>query len=390
VGKNVNSLNAEWSAITDRIGFHIGSSRAMQKLVSMAYTIAKKNVSVLIQGETGTGKELLARFVHTASNRSNKSFIPVNCGAFTESLLESELFGHEKGSFTGAANMRKGIFEMSNGGTLFLDEIGEASLSIQVKLLRVLETGEFLRVGGQKPVKTDVRFISATNRDLEQSLRDKTFREDLFYRLNVVRLEMPPLRERQNDIPQLAEYFVKKLNQDIYIPVDTMQILCNYSWPGNIRELANAINQAVALCDGEIILPEHLSQKFFSSTSESPAVIQDSSTTDHSQLRPLALEEVLEQYMADSVLNSIEHSKLANLVQLLQKLESRLTACMRKKGVAILPITPLEIIEEEAIRNALIYYHGNVTKAAKALGIGRNTLYRKLKEYERRAVGSEK
>ncbi len=194
---------------------------------------------------------MLARFIHAASIRSVQVFIPVNCGELPENLLESELFGHEKGSFTGAASLRKGIFELANRGTLFLDEVGEASLAIQVKLLRVLETGEFLRVGGEKPVKTDVRVVAATNTDLEKALEDKTFREDLFYRLDVVRLELPPLRERPEDIPPLVEYFVNKANPQLSIAAETMRLICNYSWPGNIRELANTCVQAAALCDGD-------------------------------------------------------------------------------------------------------------------------------------------
>ena len=390
-GKKFQPVNAEWSAIADRIGFQVGSSQAMHKLVSTAYKIAKKNVNVLIQGETGTGKEVLARFIHAASMRSDKIFIPVNCGALPETLLESELFGHEKGSFTGAANLRKGIFELSNGGTLFLDEVGESSLPIQVKLLRVLETGEFLRVGGEKRVKTNVRVISATNRDLEQSLKDKTFREDLFYRLDVVRLELPPLRERRNDIPLLVEYFVKKLNPEMYISIDTMHLLCNYPWPGNIRELANTISQAVALCDEKIILPEHLSKKMHSRVSGSSNLTQDlSSCSDQSQLQSQSqsLEDFLEQFLSENLLDSIEQDKLANLMQILRRLESSLAATMRKKGVANMSLTSMESIEAEAIRGALNVYRGNVTLAAKALGIGRNTLYRKMKEYETKEVGS--
>lgn len=388
-GNNVRPVNSEWSVIADRMGFQVGSSQAMHKLVSIAYTIAKKNVNVLIRGETGTGKEVLARFIHAASNRSDQIFIPVNCGALPENLLESELFGHEKGSFTGAANMRKGIFELSNGGTLFLDEVGESSLAIQVKLLRVLETGEFLRVGGEKRVKTDVRVIAATNRDLEQSLKDKTFREDLFYRLDVVSLELPPLRERRDDIPLLVEYFVKKLNPELYISIDTMHLFCNYQWPGNIRELANTISQAVALCSGKIILPEHLSRKLHSAASEIPVRTKDLSPDPgwNHQLPPQSLETFLEQFLSENSLDSIEQGKLVNLMQLLHRLESSLAAAMRKRG-GVIPLPPMETIEVEAIKSALNFYRGNVTMAAKALGIGRNTLYRKMKEYETKEAGS--
>lgn len=377
-------VSTEWSAIADKIGFQVGTSQVMHRLVSIAYKIAKKNINVLIQGETGTGKEVLASFIHTASNRADQIFIPVNCGALPENLLESELFGHEKGSFTGAGNQRRGIFELANRGTLFLDEVGESSLSIQVKLLRVLETGEFLRVGGEKPVKTDVRVIAATNTDLEQSMREKTFREDLFYRLDVVRLELPPLRERREDIPVLVEHFVKKANPELLISIDTMRMLCNYNWPGNIRELANTISQAVALCDDKIILPEHLSGKLHTAVVETalsgdPSGAEANCSTQASL--PQSLEELLEKYLAENLLDSIEQGELANLAELLRKLENNLAATMRKRGIAALPPKSIEKIEAEAIRAAHNYYQGNVTMAAKALGIGRNTLYRKMKEY---------
>lgn len=384
-------VNAEWTFIADRMGFQVGTSQVMHKLVSIAYKIAKKNINVLIQGETGTGKEVLANFIHVASNRSDQTFIPINCGALPENLLESELFGHEKGAFTGASNMRRGIFEMANRGTLFLDEVGESSLSIQVKLLRVLETGEFLRVGGEKPIKTDVRVIAATNVDLEQALRDKTFREDLFYRLDVVRLELPPLRARREDIPLLVEDFVKKLNPELYVSVDAMRLLCSYPWPGNIRELANTISQAVALCDDKIILPEHLSGKLIADTPETPVVHQESSRTVPDripQVSPTSLEAILEHYCDEHVLEAVEDSKLADVMGLLRRLENNLVAIMRKKGTGLPPPFPLEKIEAEAIRYALDYYRGNITLAARILGIGRNTLYRKMKEYDAR-TGSE-
>lgn len=379
-------VSTEWLAITDKLGFQVGTSQVMHRLVSIAYKIAKKNINVLIQGETGTGKEVLARFIHAASNRADQIFIPVNCGALPENLLESELFGHEKGSFTGAGNLRRGIFELANRGTLFLDEVGESSLAIQVKLLRVLETGEFLRVGGEKPVKTDVRVIAATNTDLEKALKDKSFREDLFYRLDVVRLELPSLRERREDIPLLVEYFVKKSNPGLLASIDTMSMLCNYSWPGNIRELANTISQAVALCDGKRILPEHLNGKLRSTVIEAHSLPGElSGAEDNRSLqaaKPQLLEELLEKYLAQNMLDSIEPSELANLAELLRRLENNLAATMRKRGIAALPPQSIEKIEAEAIRAAHNFYQGNITLAAKALGIGRNTLYRKMKEYE--------
>lgn len=374
----------EWSAITDRIGFQVGTSQVMRKLVSIAYKIAKKNINVLIQGETGTGKEVLARFIHAASNRANQVFIPVNCGALPENLLESELFGHEKGSFTGAANLRKGIFELANRGTLFLDEVGESSLSIQVKLLRVLETGEFLRVGGEKPVKTDVRVIAATNTDLEQALKNKTFREDLFYRLDVVRLELPPLREHREDIPLLVEYFIKKSTPELGASIDAMRLLCNYPWPGNIRELANTVSQAVALCEGDTILPEHLSGKIFLALADKPVMPdQVVSPRDGKQEMP-ALQKLerrlLEDCCGSDVLDDIEAVKLIELLDHLKRLENEVVVAIMRKGGTLFP-SSLGEAEAKAIREAISYSQGNIASAARALGIGRNTLYRKMKEY---------
>ncbi|HDR46492.1 MAG TPA: sigma-54-dependent Fis family transcriptional regulator, partial [Geoalkalibacter subterraneus] len=222
----------EWDEVANAVGFQVGSNVAMRRLVSLAYKIAPKNIAVLIQGKTGSGKEVLARFIHAASGRADQPFLPVNCGALPENLLESELFGHEKGAFTGASQTRRGIFELAHRGTLFLDEIGDASPLIQVKLLRVLETGEFTRVGGEKLIRTDVRLIAATNVDLEQAIREKTFREDLFYRINVVRLEIPQLQARSEDIPLLAEHFVHQFNPELKISAATRRLLENYPWPG--------------------------------------------------------------------------------------------------------------------------------------------------------------
>ncbi|HEY6008323.1 MAG TPA: sigma-54 dependent transcriptional regulator, partial [Geobacteraceae bacterium] len=252
----------EWSEVAQGVGLQVGTSPAMNRLVSLAYKIASKNINVLIQGKTGTGKEVLARFIHAASNRSGQPFLPVNCGALPENLLESELFGHERGAFTGANQTRRGIFELANNGTLFLDEIGDASPQIQVKLLRVLETGEFMRVGGEKSIKTDVRVIAATNVDLEEAIREKTFREDLYYRLNVVRLQIPQLRARAEDIGLLAGHFVRLFNPELRLSPAALRLLEEYGWPGNIRELANVMRRAAAMCQGDTIHPEHLGSRF--------------------------------------------------------------------------------------------------------------------------------
>ncbi|WP_413375133.1 sigma-54-dependent transcriptional regulator [Alkalihalobacillus sp. 1P02AB] len=234
--------------LANEVGFIIGSNQKMVELAELAYKVANKNINVLIEGETGTGKEVLARFLHQASSRNYSSFIGVNCGALSESLLESELFGHEKGSFTGATKQRKGLFEVATNGTLFLDEVVEASSPIQVKLLRVLELKEFMRVGSEKVVKTNARIIAATNENLFEAVKQKKFREDLYYRLNVVHLVIPPLRERKEDIPLLLDYYLQRYPEvKLSFSDEAMDLLQQYSWPGNIRELTNFITRLVAI-----------------------------------------------------------------------------------------------------------------------------------------------
>jgi Nif-specific regulatory protein len=241
----------------------VGEGAAMQRAYHFISKVAPTDSTVLIVGESGTGKELAARAIHRNSKRAQKSFLAVNCAALTETLLESELFGHEKGAYTGAFDQKKGRLEIADGGTLFLDEIGELSLALQVKLLRVLQEREFERVGGTQTIKIDVRLITATNRDLEDAIKVGEFRQDLFYRLNVVSFEMPPLRERKEDIKLLASYFANKLaakcNRKIHgIATEASALLTAYDWPGNVRELENAIERAVVLGSTDFILPEDL------------------------------------------------------------------------------------------------------------------------------------
>lgn len=388
---------AEWAPIAERLGFQVGRSAVMCSLVDIAYKIAKKDINILIQGETGTGKEMLAKFIHAASNRSHEIFIPVNCGALPKDLVETELFGHEKGAFTGAVSMRRGLFEMASGGTLFLDEIGEVSPAIQVKLLRVLETGEFLRVGGEKYVKTDVRLIAATNVDLRLALQNKTFREDLFYRLEGMRLEIPPLRERREDIPLLAEYFVRKASPGLLISSRAVELLCNYSWPGNVRELSNIIHQAVALCDGNIILPEHLSAKIAARNS---VQVKTRDTNDHSEtgkkgaygsgsregsagagFYEKSLPTLLERYFAAAALEGASSEELMDILERVRRLEKRILHVMREKGLNSAMPPSLAEAEVRAITEALDYHQGIIVNAARSLGIGRNTLSRKIKQY---------
>jgi two-component system response regulator AtoC len=244
----------------------IAKSPKMQQVIEIIKVVAKSNATVLITGETGTGKELVAQAIHSQSHRCGKPFVAVSCAALPESLLESELFGHEKGSFTGAYAQKKGKFEVAHRGTLFLDEIGEMSANIQVHLLRVLEEKEFTRVGGNESIKIDVRVISATNRNVKQAIANGQFREDLYYRLNVVNIELPPLRERKEDIPLVAQHFLKKFasenNKEVsgFSPEAT-DFLLRYDWPGNVRELENTVERAVILAQNPLIKVADLPQQ---------------------------------------------------------------------------------------------------------------------------------
>jgi DNA-binding NtrC family response regulator len=251
--------------ITQRFDFStiIGRSKAFSSVLDIVRSVALKNVSILITGETGTGKELVASTIHYNSQRSSKPLIKVNCAVLSEGILESELFGHERGAFTGAIATRIGRFELADEGTVFLDEVGDISPNIQIKLLRVLQEKEFERVGGNETKKVDVRIIAATNKDLKKLIHEGTFREDLYYRLNVVHIEMPALRERAEDIPLLVSFFINQLNNEKGYEIkgiskDAMQILLNYTWPGNIRELENALESAMALTQGDTITAKYL------------------------------------------------------------------------------------------------------------------------------------
>ncbi len=241
----------------------VGGAPQMHRIFKMIEDVAPSMASVLILGETGTGKELVANAIHYRSDRACMPFIALHCAALSEGVLESELFGHEKGAFTGAIQSRKGRFELADGGTLFLDEVGEMSLKVQVKLLRVLEKGEFERVGGEKTIKVDVRLIAATNRNLEKEVAEGRFREDLFYRLNVITIHLPPLRERKEDIPILSHFFImkyaKKYKKEIqgFTP-RAIEALCTHQWPGNVRELENIVERAIVLCKGNMITEEYL------------------------------------------------------------------------------------------------------------------------------------
>ena len=298
----------------------IGKAASMGNAVSLAKKVAPTDATVLLLGETGTGKEVFAQAIYNASGRNNKAFVALNCGAFTKDLLESELFGHKAGAFTGAVKDKKGLIEEANGGTLFLDEIGEMPVDLQSKLLRVLETGEFIKTGDTKTSKVNVRIIAATNRNLQEAVKEGHFREDLFYRLNVFAIELPPLRERKEDMQMLAEYYTRlfaaKTNRKITgISKEALKALQNHRWKGNTRELKNVIERAVILEDGD-------------------ALSIEVSTLDL-------------QTNSDSSRNLFD----------------------------------LSVMEKEHIQKVLAFAKGNKTEAARLLNIGLTTLYRKMEEY---------
>jgi two-component system response regulator HydG len=303
----------------------IFGSEAMRNLLKVIERVAPSNASILILGESGTGKELLAHAIHEKSNRRNKPFVAINCGALQENLLESELFGHEKGSFTGAYNKKIGLAEMANGGTLFLDEIGELSPGIQAKLLRFIQEGEIYRVGGKESIKVDIRLISATNRKLESDVVSGRFREDLYYRINTIVLKIPALRQRKEDIPLLITHFLTTgshsfLGRGRQMHEESLKLMLKYDWPGNIRELQNICERLQILSDGHTIMPNDI-----------PEAIRNPQT----------------RVMMD------EYD----------------------------PSLPLHELEKRYILKALHHFNGNKTQAANALGITIKTLYNKLHEY---------
>lgn len=298
----------------------LGSSRVIKEAIKVAQKIAPTDANVLLLGETGTGKEVFANAIHTGSKRSKNSFVAINCSAFPKELLESELFGHKAGAYTSAIKDKKGLIELANNGTLFLDEIGEMNIDLQAKILRVIETGEFIKVGDEKTTKSDVRIIAATNRDLKKEAEEGNFRKDLYYRLNVFTIELPALRDRVEDIPVLANHFLflyaaREHKAGLLLSKEALQLLSNQPWHGNIRELRNVIERAVILTDGNSILPEHL-----------PYEIQKQSNSSANNLT-------------------------------------------------------LSSVEKKHIEKVLQHTKGNKTKAAEYLGIGLTTLYRKIEEY---------
>jgi two-component system nitrogen regulation response regulator GlnG len=326
----------------------VGKSAAMQQVFKMIGRVSHSDAPVMITGESGTGKELVARAIHHYSERSTKSFVAINCAAIPEQLLESELFGHEKGSFTGATGTRVGRFEQSNGGTLFLDEIGDMPLSLQGKILRVLQEGEFSRVGGNEILKTNVRIVAATNKNLDQEVSKKTFREDLFYRLNVVRIQLPPLRQRTEDIRLLAEYFLQRVATEKLLPrlqlsEEAVRVLEGYSWPGNVRELGNAIQRACVFATSDLLTPKDI---------------------------PLGSDQTVEHIPTPHGAVSAEPMTTEGAIEVL------LHAAQTDPDVQLLPW-----LEREFTLYAMKATKGNQVRAAKLLGITRATLRKRIERF---------
>ncbi|MBA3582159.1 MAG: sigma-54-dependent Fis family transcriptional regulator [Gammaproteobacteria bacterium] len=359
-----------------------GQSDAINRVRQLIAKVAKTNASVLILGESGTGKEIVAREIHRYSLRCNNTFVPVNCGAIPSELMESELFGHEKGAFTGALNSRPGRFEMAESGTLFLDEIGDMSLDMQVKLLRVLQERTFERVGSNKTQVADVRILAATHRRLEERIRANQFREDLYYRLNVFPIEMPPLRSRKEDLPVLINALILDLSHvrdAIVLSDDALDALMAYEWPGNIRELSNVIERLCILYPGEIVTADMLPEKFhgFASGYFLHPPVQLEFTAPRRVSNPQAATAAatatpISPNMPTNVNNEITSSHCTPQ-QLLAKV--RLAA----DGVDLKNF--LADLEKDLLQQALDKSEGVVAQAAKLLGLGRTTLVEKLRKY---------
>ncbi len=376
----VNALEGEIARIKRRIEgtltFRdiVTRSPAMQRVISLGERAASSNIPIIIEGESGVGKELVARAIQGSSARAGKPFVAVNCGAIPENLVESTLFGHEKGAFTGATDKRIGKFVEADGGTLFLDEVGELPPDAQVKLLRALQEGEVDPVGARRPVKVDIRLISATNRSMIDQVRHGKFREDLYYRLNVFPILVPPLRERREDVPLLARHFVtrfaaeegKKIES---ITPEAMALLQRYSWPGNVRQLENVVFRAVVLADSAELDVEHF-----------PQIVAQIDDIDLSIPRPHPVHAF--DRPPDSVFQIPAEASVAEAIPPAEP-------AYVPPPVPAVPllsedgdVRPLEDIEADLIRFALEHYRGRMSEVARKLGIGRSTLYRRLKELE--------
>jgi len=341
----------------------IAASPAMERVLRLGRKAAGSNIPILLEGESGVGKEMVARAIQGSGDRRSRPFVTVNCGAIPDNLVESILFGHEKGSFTGATEKHTGKFVEAHTGTLFLDEIGDLPLDVQVKLLRAVQEGEVDPVGGRSTVKVDIRLISATNRDLIQRVKDGAFREDLFYRLNVFPIHVPPLRERREDIPLLVQHFVAKLGKSETggrvkgMSAAALAMLEAYDWPGNIRQLENAVFRAVVLCEGELLTPDDF-----------PQIRAQMGSIDVTAQQPARAAAELSATPTDAAASADTEGRGFQPFGTVRAIDDK--GNMRS----------LADVESEMIRLAIDHYQGQMSEVARRLGIGRSTLYRKLKE----------
>jgi len=379
-------LDQHWRDIQRQIGI-LGHSEKVQQLLETIEQVAPTDISVLVSGESGTGKELIAKAVHTLSRRHSEPLITVNCGAIPEGILESELFGHEKGSFTGASGQRKGYFELANKGSIFLDEIGELPLSIQVKLLRVLEEREFIRVGGTELQAVDVRFIAATNRDLEDDVRKGNFRQDLFFRLNAVHITAPPLRERREDVVDLVNKFATDFSRSNLIEFKgfserALHLLQDYSWPGNIRELRNLVEKVIVLERGNLV-DEVVLRKYITISDEFDKQLPVRLEKPKDELEREFLLQVLLEIKSE--ISQLRELMLASAPQRysLGAWRDELPQEYNTNGNSRNAQNPESVsdMEKEMIQSTLIKTGGNKRKAAKVLGLSERTLYRKINKY---------
>jgi len=350
----------------------IGSSSAMQEVFKMIGQVAASDVTVMVTGESGTGKELIARAIFQNSLRAKKPYIAVNCAAIPENLIESELFGHEKGSFTGATNQRIGKFELCDGGTIFLDEIGDMALTTQTKILRALQEGEIQRVGSSQTIKVNVRMLAATNKPLEEMVKEKTFREDLYYRINVVRIQLPPLRERKEDVPQLIDFVLKRLARDSKVGIKTISpealaLLNQYRWPGNVRELENIIYRSAVLAQGEMILIKDLPQEVVRVIGATPLAAAKPEP-DSEPVTAIAAEVPAESHPAAAPLLGLPTADPYDAVY--QALRATHDTNILEHG------------ERALIARALAEAEGKQVKAAEILGMTRATLRKRIDQYD--------
>ncbi|QKI89555.1 sigma-54 interaction domain-containing protein [Thiomicrorhabdus xiamenensis] len=359
----------------------VGSGPAMQKVKKLIQQVAKTDATVLILGESGTGKEVVAQTLHNASKRAERAFVPINCGAIPGELLESELFGHEKGAFTGAITARKGRFEMAEKGTIFLDEIGDMPLPMQVKLLRVLQERNYERVGGNKTFECDVRVVAATHRNLEEHITEGNFREDLFYRLNVFPIEMPSLRERPEDIPELLDFMFSQIQQaerqTPQLSEQALRALQAYQWPGNVRELGNLAERLTILFEGQTVAYEDLPERYqveVSDTIPVEAAVIEASVGEQDAIATTQADEITDAQPAGVALKeSVQEDAL-------DKSSAQESVMDLENGLDLKSY--LVEMEVKLIQKALSQTEGNVSQAAKLLKTNRTTLVEKIRKYE--------